>query len=251
MKKIFITLLPALAITLHAQSGLVGINTANPTARLEIVSKTAAPDLRFRNAAATTVPLLVQDGGNIGIYNNTAPIAPLDVNVQNRNGYDICGPANFAINSTTSHRFLWGGNYTNGASECNHGNTLFTGTMGVNGPGSTVKPSQSIMITNDNTASGTNIGGGFYIAPHAESGTQPAAGLYMREDGKNSFSAPAGAAPHNAIDINGSLMVGANGYTDVTSTAAAQKCLKAGEIIYLKHFYVCTGSPLTWKQLDN
>lgn len=250
MKKILLTILPAMGFLASAQTGRVGINTTSPTAKLEVVSKITTNDLRFRNSDATTVPLLVQDNGNIGISNNVTPIAPLDV-IALGEGYGICGPSNFAINSSTNHRVVWGANYKNGTSECNHGNTLFAVSQGVNGPGSTLVPSQSIMITNDNTASETNIGGGFYIGPHADTGTQPAAGLYMREDGYNSFSAPAGAAPHNALDINGSLMVGSNGYTDVTSTATAKKCLRGGEMIYLKHFYVCMGNPLQWTQLDN
>lgn len=213
---------------IYSQQGYVGINTENPTARLEIHTNGndfSTLGLKMRNTSNIDI-FKLHDNGYLGV--NTTPTTVFDI-LGSSAGNDLLiekptTTTTFngtAIKPSFRHlRYASAGGYNN----ANYGGQLMLFDLGY-------------------TPANNTVSNGIYILP-----ANPAvnAGLYLGSNRFNGFSL--NRLPTTDLDVGGSIRL--REYS-TTITAGASCVNRQGEMLYsLGHFYGC-GQTNTWKQLDN
>lgn len=228
MKKVSLMISILFCIVLFAQQGFVGINTDQPTARLEVHTNgntLSTIGLKMRNLNNNDV-FSLYDNGYLGI--GKMPTTVLDIlSSQTNSNFLIEKPTNTVsfdgtpIKPNLRHmRYASAGNFNN----ANYGGQLFLFDQG-------------------NVTANNVVTNGISIVP--ANSTNPA-GLYISSNKFNGFSL--NRLPTTDIDVGGSVRL--REYP--TPITAGSSCAnRQGEMLYSKgHFYGCDQTN-TWKQLDN
>ena len=228
MNKYFFLIIFSINSYLYSQQGFVGINTNNPTARLEVHTNGndfSTLGLKMRNINNIDI-FKLYDNGYLGI--NTTPATVLDI-LGSSDGNDLL--IEKPITTTTFNgstikpsfrhmKYAPAGNFNN----ANYGGQLMLFDLGY-------------------TSANNVVSNGIYIVPANPS---VPAGLYLGSNRFNGFSL--NRLPTTDLDVGGSIRL--REYS--TTITAGTSCVnRQGEMLYSKgHFYGCDRTN-TWNQLDN